>query len=222
MTNSTNRNMILMSLTTIILSGALIGGVLLITSKSSQKAPTTSSYATAHGQTIGGSSSKVTSKTKSEASSKNKAEDSQTAVTVSPKSDGTTIVGKATQIQTTVPGTTAQNQSSSLSNKAVSQIEKQVDTNPTYIKQLTSDPKDIEVIPLKLGDNSYMVTNHQVLITTAKDGSQSFTTLASPSDWALFQVNSKLSTSDYSTLVKYFNTVNQYLVNNNITLVIAN
>ena len=101
----------------------------------------------------------------------------------------------------------------------VKAIEKQVDDNPSYLKTISKDPKDIKVDQLTIGDDKYMVGNNQVLITTHKNGDKDFTSLSSESDWALFQANNSLNNNDYIKLVKYYNTVNNYLVKYKITLI---
>lgn len=233
------------AITAVVLACLVLVGILVIPPNSNKQATKEAEQSLAPGQTITGSNPNVpsntsygtqnsstlksgglsgignTSQSKKEKNSKNNA-NTNNYVSISPKDTKTIMTGKTNQVQTQLPDSPSQNQTNSFSDKTVTAIEKQVDSNPTYLKKLSSDPRNVEVQPLKLEDYSYMVSNNQVLITTTKDGTKTFTPLSSPSDWALLKLNSTLNSTDYLTLVKYFNTVNDYLVKYQISLVQTN
>lgn len=234
------------AITAVVLAGLVLVGILVIPPNSNKQATKEATQSLATGQTITGSNPNVppnssygtsqnssalkpgdlsglgnTSQSKKGKNGKNNA-NTNSYVSISPKDTRTTMTGKTNQVQTQLPASPNQSQTNSFSDKTVTAIEKQVDANPTYLRKLSSDPRNVEVQPLKLEDYSYMVSNNQVLITTAKDGTKTFTPLSSPSDWALLKLNSTLNSTDYLTLVKYFNTVNDYLVKYQISLVQTN
>lgn len=140
------------------------------------------------------------------------------SVSLSPKSGETTVAGKVTDFQATIPRLSPTNQGQSLSKAAVDTIKKQVDENPDYIEVLNNKPEDVIFTPLTIGEDTYTITNNNVLYVTHKDKSQDFYQLVTPTDWVLFQNGTKLKPDDYMKVVKYFNTTNAYIAKYNIKM----
>lgn len=229
-----NRKTILLSVMLISFATAMICATLLITHKVShnmnrQNAASNISQKGAEAINNSGSTTSTSkiivkrAKTKMKTVEPAKKETkNKTTASIEPKSSMTLTDGNVKNVETKIPSQSspAHNSKNSYVTKSeVKAIEKQVDDNPSYLKTISKDPKDIKVDQLTIGDDKYMVGNNQVLITTHKNGDKDFTSLSSESDWALFQANNSLNNNDYIKLVKYYNTVNNYLVKYKITLI---
>ena len=98
----------------------------------------------------------------------------------------------------------------------------QLDENPDYIK---GSGKLSSFDTLKFGTNGFFIGGKNILVWVTnvdnpdemKRQNQAFI-LNDPVDWALFRGQVKLSDGEYNKLVKYFNTINKYLIDNDIQI----
>lgn len=96
---------------------------------------------------------------------------------------------------------------------------KLIDSNPSYIDKNDPYKGGSEIRPLEIGNWKFVKGNGNGLYAlNNKSNEGNYFELSEPVDWALFNGQLNLSKEDYEKVVRYFNTLKEYMKANNIEI----